>query len=211
MASIDRLLPIACACLALAGLTPAAEPDAVLRIPRVGRAPKLSDFTKNTPREAETSVSSFTQFEPDDGAPGSQATTAYLSYDDRNLYVAFICMDDPARIRARVARRKDIMSDDRVTINLDTFHDHKRAYFFDVNPYAVQMDGITTDGQGDDFSFETLWYTEAKILRDRYIVLETIPFRSLRFPAGRRRAAGHRAIPFHPTQQRNGRLAAYFA
>lgn len=206
MAPVDRFVRIACACLALAGLTPAAEPDAVLRIPRVGRAPKLSDFVDNTPREAEAAVSNFTQFDPDDGAPASQATTAYLSYDDRNLYVAFVCMDDPARIRARVARRKDIMSDDRVTINLDTFHDHKRAYFFDVNPYAVQMDGITTDGQGDDFSFETLWYTEARILQDRYIVLETIPFRSLRFPPG---AGGRWGIGLFRFIQRNNEMAGW--
>jgi hypothetical protein len=183
-----RLVRLACAALAFAGLSTAASN--AIRIPRVSRPPTLSDFVNNEPREAETAVTEFWQFTPEDGTPISQGTTAYLSYDDRNLYVAFVCLDDPAKIRARVARRKDIEGDDRVTINIDTFHDHKRAYFFDVNPYGVQMDGITTDGQGDDFSFETLWYTDARILKDRYIVLETIPFRSLRFPEGPNRTWG---------------------
>ena len=153
-----------------------------IRIPRVTRAPTLSDFLDGHPREAEAEITDFRQFDPQDGVSSSRQTAAYLSYDDTNLYVVFVCKDDPKLIRARIAKRKDILTDDRVTINIDTFRDHKRAYFFDVNPYGVQMDGITTDGQGDDFSFETLWYTEGKITEDGYIVLETIPFRSLRFP-----------------------------
>jgi hypothetical protein len=120
--------------------------------------------------------------DPTDGAPVTQPTTAYLSYDDSNLYAAFIAKDDPRLIRARVAKRKQIMTDDRVTINIDTFHDHRHAYWFDVNPYAVQFDGITTDGYGDDMSWEGLWYSEAKITADGYVVLITIPFRTLRFP-----------------------------
>ena len=81
-----------------------------------------------------------------------------------------------------MAKRKQILTDDRVTINIDTFHDHIHAYWFDVNPYAIQLDGITTDGVGDDFSWEGLWYSEAKITEDGYVVLITIPFKTLRFP-----------------------------
>jgi hypothetical protein len=195
---------LAYAVLALTGILEA-ESNA-LRIPRVSRPPKLSDFIGNVPREAEAEVADFRQFDPNDGAPVSQPTKAYLSYDDRNLYVAFICFDDPAKIRARVARRKDIESDDRVTINLDTFHDHKRAYWFDVNPYAVQFDGITTDGLGDDTTFETLWYAEARILEDRYVVLETIPFRSLRFPQGPQQSWGVLLARF---VQRNNEMSCW--
>jgi len=151
-------------------------------IPRVKRPPKLSDFLNGVPREAEKVVTDFRQMDPGDGAPVSQPTKALLSYDDKNLYVAFIAKDDPKLIRARVAKRKQIVDDDRITINIDASHDHLHAYWFDVNPYAVQLDGITTDGYGDDFSWEGLWYTEAKITPDGYVVLITIPFKTLRFP-----------------------------
>ena len=97
--------------------------------------------------------------------------------------MGWICKDDPKQIRARIAKRKHIESDDRVTINIDTFHDHKHAYWFDVNPYAVQFDGITTDGHGDDFELrERCGTRRRKFTEDGYVVLETIPFRSLRFP-----------------------------
>jgi hypothetical protein len=155
---------------------------APLRIPRVSRPPKLSDFLNGTPREAEAVVTVFKQLDPHDGEPISQPTAAYLSYDKINLYVGWICKDDPAKVRARIAPRKLIDTDDRVTINIDTFQDHKHAYWFDVNPYGIQFDGRTTDGIGDDPSWEALWYSEGRMTRDGYAVLETIPFRSLRFP-----------------------------
>ncbi len=148
----------------------------------MSRAPRLADFLTGVPREAELAVSDFRQMDPGDGNPVSQPTTAFLSYDSANLYVAFIARDDPRLIRARVAKRKQILTDDRVTINIDTFHDHRHAYWFDVNPYAIQLDGITTDGVGDDFSWEGLWYTEAKITEQGYVVLISIPFKTLRFP-----------------------------
>lgn len=160
------------------------ESSAVLHIPRVHQAPKLQDFIDGTPREAEVAVTEYWQMDPVDGAPVSQPTSAFLSYDERNLYVAWICKDDPKKIRSRLSRREDVMNDDRVTINVDTFQDHTHAYWFDANAYGVQSDGITTDGVGDDSSWDSLWYSEGKLTNDGYVVLETIPFRSLRFPAG---------------------------
>jgi len=162
----------------------------VLTIPRVSRPPQLADFLNGTPRERELTVTDFRQMDPGDGNPVSQPTTAFLSYDDKNLYVAFVAKDDPKLIRARVAKRKQILTDDRVTINIDTFHDHRHAYWFDVNPYAIQLDGITTDGYGDDFSWEGLWYSEAKITAEGYVVLITVPFKTLRFPDAPRQRWG---------------------
>ena len=178
--------------LALLSLVAAepSDPTPTIRVPRVSRPPKIEDFLTGTPREAEVVVTDFRQMDPGDGAPVSQPTTAYLSYDEKNLYVVFVCKDDPSLIRARKAKRKDIMTDDRVTINIDTFNDHLRAYFFDANLYGIQLDGSTTQGQGDDFSFETLWYTEGRLTKDGYVVLERIPFKSLRFPNKENQAWG---------------------
>ena len=152
-----------------------------IRIPRVSRPPKLEDFLSNTPREAEAKVTDFRQFDPGDGDPVSRPTTAYLSYDSENLYAAFVCLDDASKIRAHITRRDTASTDDRVTITLDTFHDHRRGYWFEVNPHGVQNDGTNTDGM-DDVNFDTLWYSEGKITENGYVVLMRIPFKSLRFP-----------------------------
>ncbi len=153
-----------------------------LRIPRVKRAPQFSDFLNGIPREAELTITDFRQYQPGDGVPASQPTTAYLSYDDKNLYFAYVCKDDPKLIRARLAKHDQIMEDDRVILNIDTFRDRRHMYWFDVNPYGVQADGNVTDGLEDDPSWDTLWHSEGKITEDGYVVWGAIPFKSIRFP-----------------------------
>ncbi|HWR35456.1 MAG TPA: DUF5916 domain-containing protein [Clostridia bacterium] len=168
--------------IAFALPTPAysAETPAV-HIPRVKLPPTLKQFIDGTPREAEGVVTDFIQREPHDGDPVTEPTTAYLSYDDANLYVAFVCKSDPSKLRASIGKREDVFSDDMVMVLLDTFHDHRRAYEFFSNPHGIQADGVAADGQNDDMSWDTVWHSEGRIVKDGYVVLITIPFRSLRF------------------------------
>src|SRR5262249_25148100 len=49
-----------------------------------------------------------------------------------------------------------------------------------------QLDGIFTEGQGDDFNFDTIWNTEGRLLLHNgeptgYAVRIAIPFKSTRF------------------------------
>jgi len=163
-------------------LLPSAIPDVPRRtIPRVSRPPKLDDFLNGTPREAELVLSDLRQYGPVAGAPVSAQTTVYLSYDEQNLYAGFICKDDPALIRAHLAKRDKLDTEDRVSIGLDTFNDHHRCYWFDTNPYGCQQDGMTIDGT-DDYNWDAVYTSEARLTADGYVVLTTIPFKSLRFP-----------------------------
>ena len=100
------------------------------KIPRVRRAPRMEDFLEDHPREAELTVTDFRQNVPGDGTPASEATTAYLSYDDKNLYVAFFCHDESGEVRAHLSKREDLDQDDGVGVLLDTFRDFHRAYYF---------------------------------------------------------------------------------
>jgi len=151
------------------------------KIPRVHRAPKLEDFLENRPREAELAVSDFRQYLPGDGAPASEPTTAYLSYDDKNLYVVVVCRDEPGQVWGHLSKRENSDQDDGVGVLLDTFQDFHRAYYFFSNPLGVQTDAIYTEGQGYDFSFDTLWGNAGRETKDGYIVWFAIPFKSLRF------------------------------
>src|SRR5260370_417528 len=151
------------------------------KIPRVHRAPKLEDFLENHPREAELTVTDFRQNTPGDGTPATESTTAYLSYDDKNLYAAFVCHDEAGEIRAHLSKREASDQDDGVGVLLDNYRDFHRAYFFYSNPLGVQTDAIYTEGQGYDFSFDTLWDNAGRVTSDGYIVFFSIPFKSLRF------------------------------
>ncbi len=159
----------------------AAEGVPILRIPKVSHPPTLAQFLASQPREAELHVTGFVQREPGDGVPVSQPTDAYLSYDDKNLYIVFVCQDDPSKIRAHLGKREQLDGDDFVGVILDTFHDRQRAYGFLVNPLGVQSDAIEAEGANDDWSYDALWHSDGQITRDGYIVWMAIPFRSLRF------------------------------
>jgi hypothetical protein len=169
-------------CLAVGfGVSPGWAAPPALRIPRVSRPPEIEEFLDHQPREAEAVVTGFRQYDPGDGTPASEPTTVYLSYDTKNLYVVFVCEDDPRQVRAHLARRDEIFDDDVVGIALDTFHDRRRAYHFQANPLGIQADSIITEGQDEDFNFDTLWYSEGRLTRDGFIVSMAIPFKSLRF------------------------------
>ena len=129
-------------------------------------------------------VQDFRQREPGDGIPCSLETGASVSYDDENLYVLFVAEDEPAKVRAHLAKREDILGDDRVVVYLDTFRDGHRAYVFACNPLGVQLDGTLVEGQDEDDTFDTLWYSDGKLTPQGYVVRMTIPFRSLRFDGG---------------------------
>jgi hypothetical protein len=164
----------------LTATTPAVK---VVSIPRASRKPALSDFLTGHAPDLLV-LSDFRQREPGDGSPASQRTAAYLSYDSANLYVVFVCSDAPGRVRAHMSRREDIFDDDRVAVYLDSFHDHKRAYLFSANPLGIQADALVTDGaRTPDYTFDTYWHSEGRLTPEGYIVIMTIPFKSLRFSA----------------------------
>ena len=177
-------------------LCDAQEPARLLQISRVSSPPHLDEFldrrhTEGGPRHRyiETgegglgvAITDLRQREPGDGTPVGQPTTVYLSYDDDNLYAVFVCRDEPAKIRASIARREEIGGDDAVAIYLDAFHDREHAYVFMANPRGVQLDGIRTEGQDEDLSYDVVWQSEGRLTEDGYVVRLAIPFRSLRFP-----------------------------
>jgi hypothetical protein len=144
-------------------------------------------------------VTGFVQRNPHDSQPSSQRTEAYLGYDHSNLYVVFVCFDDPAKVRAHVTRREDIFSDDQVEIMLDTFHDQRRAYAFQTNPLGIQWDAIWTEEPHEDAygnltnfdpSFDTVWDSKGKVTARGYVVWMAIPFKSLRFSPEQRQTWG---------------------
>lgn len=162
----------------------------VVRLARVDRPPAFEDFVSMEPSPEiaakMTRVEGLIQRTPSDGAPVSERTIVYLAYDDKNIYAVFLCYDrTPGKIRAHLANRDKFPGDDdAVAIHLDTFHDRKHAYGFEVNPLGVQIDGIWTEGQGWDLSFDTIWYSRGQLTPRGYVVMITIPFKSLRFQSG---------------------------
>jgi hypothetical protein len=158
-----------------------------VRIPRVTTAPRLEDFEGMTPsgNSAQLAkVSDFIQQTPSDGRPATQRTDVYLGYDKANLYMVWVCWDtDPHAIRGHLTRREAVTppDDDYVELTLDTFHDQRHGFLFDVNPRGVQADALWSEDSGADYSYDTVWDSNSKLTAKGYVVWMSIPFRSIRF------------------------------
>ncbi|HJX92020.1 MAG TPA: DUF5916 domain-containing protein [Pyrinomonadaceae bacterium] len=127
----------------------------------------------------------FYQVQPGDNLVPQYRTEVRLGYDPKFLYIAFHCYDDPSKVRANVPKRDQIWDDDYVGILFDTFNDQRRAYEFDFNPLGVQADGIWTEGQGEDFSLDLVMESKGLVTEDGYTIEVAIPFKSLRYVAGK--------------------------
>jgi len=156
-------------------------------IPHLASAPTLEQFEGMQPQGAATKmlhVSGLIQRSPSDGAAPTQRTEVYLGYDEAALYIVWLCFDDKHVTRAHLDRRENIFDDDYVELLLDTFEDKRHGFVFDVNPLGVQADGLWTDGNGSDYSWDTVWESKGKLTKQGYVVWEAIPFKSIRFKRG---------------------------
>jgi hypothetical protein len=134
-------------------------------------------------KAAET-LSGFVQIRPGDNAPPSRQTTVLLSWDANALYIGIRAKDDPAKVRATVARRDDVLADDTVTLYLDTFDDHRRAYVLTFNPLGIQQDGIYTEGRGIDYSADLVLESKGTLTADGFTIEAALPLASIRHRSG---------------------------
>ena len=77
--------------------------------------------------------------------------------------------------------RDSLGDDDAVQVMLDTFNDQRRAFLFRSNALGIQADGLYSEQNGTDYSFDTVWDTWGRRTQSGYVVLLRIPFSSLYF------------------------------
>ena len=154
-------------------------------IPKLEQAPVIDGRLDDEAWKLAAVLKDFYQIEPGDNTRASKETEVFIAYDTTFLYVAFLAHDDAGKVRATVAKRDDIFSDDYVGIILDTYNDKRRAYQFFFNPLGVQADGIFTEASGEDFSVDVVMESKGALTDDGYVVEVAIPFKSLRYAAGK--------------------------
>lgn len=131
-------------------------------------------------------VATFIERYPGDNAVPDVGTRSYLTFDKENLYVAFVCYDDPATIRATMCPRDQFSGDDAVVVSIDTYGEASWAYELHVNPYGVQKDYLWSTVHDLDSGFDMVWHSAAIVTDSGYQVEIAIPFSSMRFPGSDR-------------------------
>ncbi|HUQ45106.1 MAG TPA: DUF5916 domain-containing protein [Gemmatimonadaceae bacterium] len=122
----------------------------------------------------------FTQMDPVEGSPATQRTEVRVLYDDDALYIG-ARLHDSGAITARLGRRDMRLGDsDWFGVMLDSYHDHRTAFGFDVNPAGVQRDEVKTIDD-DDASWDAVWRVATSIDSSGWTAEYRIPFSQLRF------------------------------
>lgn len=181
------LFAIALACCAAAAARPARAGDFTatrlpsLRVERAAGPIAIDGDLTDAGWVNAARATGFSEARPGDQTEPSVDTEALVTYDDANLYLAFIAEDDPSAIRSSLRARDEIFREDFIGIILDTFGDAAMQYELFCNPIGIQGDLRATDS-GEDSNFDIVWESKGKITETGYQVEVAVPFKSLRFP-----------------------------
>ena len=130
-------------------------------------------------------IDDFRQRDPVDGGVPSERTEVRIAYDSDHLYFGFALYDsDPEAIRRSILHREGrIDQDDHVWIVLDTYHDKRNAYIFELNAFGTQGDALFTDEAlgMNDWNWEGVYESEARITDFGWTLEVAIPFTTIRF------------------------------
>jgi len=124
----------------------------------------------------------FTQNDPKDGAPATEATDVWVAYDDKALYVAALCHDsDPKGIIALMGRRDAQIDSDWFFFSVDPYDDKRSGFLFGVNPAGSILDEALSNDVTEDLTWDGVWDAKAAINAEGWVVEMRIPFDQIRF------------------------------
>src|SRR6516165_1559580 len=161
---------------------------------RVDRSPRLDGTLDDALWQLATPIDNFLQREPFEGQTPTEQTEVRILYSRHEVYFGIRCFDsDPTGIVATELRR-DVSQelDDYFEIVVDSAHNRRNAYVFQINPLGTQRDALITEeqrtdsGTGDgDPGWDGVWTSEARISAQGWTATIAIPFSTLNFMQSR--------------------------
>ncbi len=131
-----------------------------------------------------TAQGNFVQREPHYGAASTERTEFRVLYDDKTLFIGVWVWDsDPAGIMgSEMKRDAGLNKGDQLKITIDTFHDHRNAFYFSTNPLGAYKDANTVEnGRTINYDWNAVWENKTSIDDRGWYVEMAIPLNQLRF------------------------------
>lgn len=110
-------------------------------------------------------------------------TTAYISEDGENLYLAVVAQDpDVEKLKGPLRKLDKGYFDDTVGIRIDPFNSSKISYNFYLSAGNSKIDTMTNDAQRvENDSWNAFWEGEVSVNSNGYIAEFKIPLSSITF------------------------------
>ena len=173
-----------------------------LAIVRLAGVPEVDGVLDEATWANATLVVDLHQLDPVEYAPPSQRSEIRVYYDDDALYVGARLWDTEAdRITAQVLRQGEgLASEDRLSVILDPYLDHRNGYRFQVNPNGVRWEALYQDTSNLESNWDGIWLGAATRDEQGWTAEMAIPFKTLSFNPNNTEWG----INFERTIQRNG-------
>jgi hypothetical protein len=133
-------------------------------------------------------IADFRQREPYEGQPPTEKTEVRILYTRHGVYFGILCRDSEPKGIVATELRRDLAQDldDYFEILIDSTHDRRNAYIFQINPLGTQSDGLITEEkrserQDYDPGWDGVWTSAAKITNAGWTATVGIPFTTLNF------------------------------
>ena len=133
-------------------------------------------------------VTGFVQLMPDEGAPASEKTEAWIAFDAERIYVSARVWDSapPADWVANEMRRDtpQLRDNDSFWVVFDTFHDRRNGVGFYTNALGALGDFAITNEGNPNGDWNPVWDVRTGRFDGGWTVEMEIPFKSLRYRPG---------------------------
>lgn len=144
------------------------------------------DGLMNEPDWSEADVArDFKQYFPFDSSFAKAPTEVRMTYDEHFIYVFAIMHNLGPRTYVTTSLRRDFNGGfiDAFNVIIDTYRDKTNAFQFGITPYGVQREGLISS-EDLSLNWDNRWFSEVKILPDRWVCELAIPFKTLRYKHG---------------------------
>ncbi len=177
--------PIALAIALVAAATPltgGTSPRSIVAT-KVTMAPSIDGYLADPVWQMAVPATGFLQSDPDEGSPSTERTEVRVLYDDDALYVGVMCYDsEPDKIVRQLTRRDRTGQSDRVSVIIDSYHDHSTAFLFSGTASGIESDGVLSqDGRVYDIQWDAIWDFNAAVVPNGWSAEFRIPYSALRF------------------------------
>jgi len=131
-------------------------------------------------------LTGFSQYNPVDGLAAEDSTEVFVWYTEHEIYFGVRAYEPHGSVRASLADRDRLDSDDYISLMIDTFDQRRQAIWFLLNPLGVQGDGVYTEtgrGSSEDLSPDYVFESKGRVTDYGYELEVRIPFKSLNYPS----------------------------
>lgn len=146
-----------------------------------GKAPVIDGFIDDEVWDLVEWSGDFVQQEPYENAEPSQQTAFKVLYDDNNLYFAVRAFDNEPEKIEKMLTRRDEFAGDWIGIAIDSYNDDLTGFGFTVNAAGVKSDGIVTNDNEFDETWNPVWYVKVMVDETGWVAEAQIPLTQLRF------------------------------